>query len=42
MYPNKVSPLTGPVEEKQPHNITEPPPPPYLHAGYYQYRYSSF
>ena len=36
--------LPGLLEEKQPHNITEPPlpPPPNLHTGYFWYRHSSF
>ena len=32
----------GPLEEKQPDNITERPPPAYLHRGYFRYCHSSF
>ena len=34
--------FTGPLKKKQHHNITEHPPPPYLHTGYFQYRHFSF
>ena len=33
---------SGLGQEKQPHYITEPPPPPYLHTGYFWCRHSSF
>ena len=40
--PGYIVRVSGPLEEKQPHNITEPPPPLYLHTGFFQSRHSSF
>ena len=42
MMPCTLTRFPGPLEEEQPHNITEPPPTPYLQTGYFQYRHSYF
>ena len=40
MMPCTLTRFPGPFEEKQPDNITEPPP--YLHTGYFWDRHYSF
>ena len=42
MMPCTLTMFPGPLEEKQPHNIREPPPQSYLRTGYSWYRHSSF
>ena len=40
--PCTLTSFPGSLEDKQSHNIMEPPPPPYLRTGYIGYKHSSF